>query len=223
VGRVPGGPCYGGRDGEAEDDVETLEEWLEGLASGAPTPGGGAASAVTAGIGAALVSMVCNLTVGKPKFADAEQLLTATLARATELRADCLALAAADATAFDAVIGAYRLPKETDADKAARTAAIQQALVGAAEVPLRAAAIAAEVITLADRIVDNSNPNVLSDVAVAASSARAALDGAVVNVEVNTGAITDPARADELTERLAAHLPARDLADSVVQRVRGRL
>jgi methenyltetrahydrofolate cyclohydrolase len=209
-------PCYGG-------GVETLGEWLDELGSGSSTPGGGAASAVTAGIGAALVSMVCNLTIGKPRYEDAREMLTATLARATELRADALALAAADAEAFDAVIGAYKLPKETDADKAARTAAIQRALVGAAEVPLKAAAIAAEVITLADRIIDNSNPNVLSDVAVAASSGRAALDGAVVNVEVNTGSITDAGQKDALTARLAEHLPARDLADSVVERVRARL
>jgi formiminotetrahydrofolate cyclodeaminase len=203
--------------------VQTLDEWLDDLASASPAPGGGAAAAVANAIAAALVSMVCNLTIGKPKFADVEPAMRDVLTEATTLRRESLGVAGDDAAAFDAVIAAYRLPRQTADEQAARTAAIQDALVAAAEVPLRLAGLAADVIALAERIVDDANPNVVSDVAVAASSARAALEAAVVNVEVNVASITDPERRGELTTRLADLDRSAAAADRVVRRVRDRL
>ena len=202
---------------------QTVGSWLEDLASDAPAPGGGAAAAMNAAIGAALVSMVCNLTIGKPRYVQHEPMMREALTSATELRAQAVQLAADDAAAFGAVTDAYKLPKDTDADKAARTEAIQAALVGAADVPLRTAAVAASVIDLAGRIMDGANVNVLSDVAVAAASARAALDAAVINVEINLGAMKDPARVDALRAELDKHTAAITTAAAIVAAVRERI
>jgi formiminotetrahydrofolate cyclodeaminase len=202
---------------------QTVGSWLEDLASDAPAPGGGAAAAMNAAVGAALVEMVCNLTIGKPRYAAHEAVMTAALASATGLRAQAVQLAAEDAAAFSAVTAAYKLPKDTDADKTARTDAIQTALIGAADVPLRTAAVAAEIIGLAGRILDGANVNVLSDVAVAAASARAALDAAVINVEINLGAMTDAARRDPLRVELDKHTPAAATATAIVTTVRERI
>ena len=203
--------------------AQTVGEWLDALASDAPAPGGGAAAAMNAAIGAALVSMVCNLTIGKPKYAAYAETMTHALAEATELRHRALQLADDDAAAFDAVVAAYKLPKESEEDKQERSAAIQRALVGAAEVPLRTAEVAATVIALAAVIEEGANVNVLSDVAVAAASARAALDSAALNVEVNLASMGDAALRESLAGRLAAHLTARQRADDVVRVVRERI
>ena len=202
---------------------QTVGSWLEDLASDAPAPGGGAAAAMNAAVGAALVAMVCNLTIGKPRYAEHEPLMRQTLAEVTALRAQAVQLAADDATAFSAVTEAYKLPKDTDAAKSARTEAIQTALVGAADVPLRTAAVAAAIIDHAGRIMDGANVNVLSDVAVAAASARAALDAAVINVEINLGAMNDPARRDALRAELDKHTAAADTAAALVTAVRERI
>jgi methenyltetrahydrofolate cyclohydrolase len=208
---------------ERDVQAQTVGGWLDDLASAASTPGGGAAAAMDAAVGAALLCMVCNLTVGKPKYAEHEQTMTSVLARAQELRRQAIGLADADAHAFDAVVAAYRLPKDTDAERQARSEAIQAGLVGAADVPLQTAALAAEVIELAERIVDGANVNVLSDVAVAAASARAALDAAAINVEVNLATMTDAQRRGDLAGRLAAYTPATARAETVVQAVRARI
>jgi methenyltetrahydrofolate cyclohydrolase len=202
---------------------ETVGSWLDDLASPAPAPGGGAAAAMNAAIGAALVAMVCNLTIGRPRYADHEPLMREALALATELRAQAVQLAAADAAAFSAVTDAYKLPKDTDEDKAARTRAIQAALVGAADVPLRTAAVAADIIGLAGRILDGANVNVVSDVAVAAASARAALDAAMINVEINISAMKDAPRQDALRVELDKHAAAAKAADAIVIAVRERI
>ncbi|WP_410631017.1 cyclodeaminase/cyclohydrolase family protein [Amycolatopsis sp. cmx-4-83] len=201
----------------------TVGDWLGELASGASTPGGGAAAALNAAVGTALVSMVCNLTIGKPKFAAHEDALKVTLARAEELRRQAVGLADEDERAFGNVVAAYKLPKATDEEKRARSAAIQDALVGAADVPLRTAALAAEVIDLAGSIVDTSNPNVLSDVAVAAASAKSALSSAVVNVEVNLASMTAGERRDTFAARIAEHAAAAERADAVIRLVRERI
>jgi formiminotetrahydrofolate cyclodeaminase len=176
-----------------------------------------------AAVGAALVGMVCNLTIGKPKYAEHEETMLAALVSATELREQAVRLAAEDAVVFGAVTDAYKLPRGNDADKAARTEAIQVALVGAAGVPLRTSAVAAAIIGLAERILAGSNVNVLSDVAVAASSARAALDAAVVNVEINLAALRDPGSRAALRAELEKHAAAADAADRVVAAVRAKI
>ena len=197
--------------------------WLADLASAKPTPGGGGAAAVQGALGAALVSMVCNLTIGKKAFVDEEPRLREVLAEADALRIEFLELATADAEVFDVVIAAYKLPKADDAERQARTAAIQAALVQAAAVPLRVAGCAAAVIALTEAIVDGTNPNVASDVAVAAASAAAALTSASVNVEVNLSSLTDAMTSSRIAADLAQYQSATAAADTVVATVRQRL
>jgi formiminotetrahydrofolate cyclodeaminase len=202
---------------------QTVGDWLDALASHAPAPGGGAAAAISAAIGAALVSMVCNLTIGKPRYAEHEPTMTVVLDRATALREQALELAAEDAQAFQAVAAAYKLPRTSDTDKEARAAAIQTALLEAADVPLRTAELAAEVIALAGRICEGANVNVISDVAVAVSSARAALEAASVNVEINLAAMDDPTRRLEIARALSKHTPASGDAERIIASVRERI
>ena len=177
--------------------------WLDELASGAPAPGGGAVAAMHAAMAAGLVSMVCELTVGRPKYAEHEATMREVLAEAGECRQEAVRLAEEDAEAFTGVTDAYRLPKGTEEEKAARSGAIQEALVRAAEVPLRTAALAGEVLGLARRIRPGANVNVLSDVAVAAVSARAAMQAAAVNVAVNRASMTDVVARARLEAELA--------------------
>ena len=202
---------------------EPIGSWLDDLASAAPAPGGGAAAALNAAVGAALISMVCNLTIGKPRYAEHEEVMREALSSATELRARAIGLAADDATAFSAVTDAYKLPKDTPDAAAARTEAIQAALVGAADVPLKVAQAAGAVIELAGRIQAGANVNVLSDVAVAAGSARAALESAAINVEINLAAMGDQARRDALRAALDRELGAVGHADAIVTAVRERI
>ncbi len=202
---------------------QEIGSWLDELASAAPAPGGGAGAAMLAAVGAALVAMVCNLTIGKPRYAEHDELMRAALAVAEELRGRAALLAAEDAVAFSAVSEAYRLPGHTEEDKAAKAAAVQAALVGAADVPMRTAAVAAQVIDLAGRVLAGANVNVISDVAVAASAARAALDAAAINVEVNIAAMRDDGRRMALRTELGQHLLAGPVADSVVAAVRERI
>jgi formiminotetrahydrofolate cyclodeaminase len=202
---------------------ETIGGWLEALASSAPAPGGGAAGALEVAVGAALVEMVCNLTIGKPAYAEHEAIMTEARDRATVIRSEAVGLAAEDAAAFDAVIAAYRLPRETAGEAATRAARIQQALAAAADVPRRTAAAAAEIVELAGRIVHGANPNVVSDAAAAAGAARAALHASLVNLDANRVSITDPELRAELDEDALAI--ERDLAraDEVVAAVRERM
>lgn len=202
---------------------EQVGTWLDELASAAPAPGGGAAAALSAAMGASLVCMVCNLTLGKPKFAAFEAQNSAALAAAEQARRAALQLADDDARVFEAVIAAYKLPRATDDERAARTAAVQDALVAAAAVPLRTAELAATVIGLAAGLLEGTNPNVVSDIAVAASTARAALDASVVNVEINLASITDDGQRRTIGDALARHSAALAQADAVVADVRKRI
>jgi formiminotetrahydrofolate cyclodeaminase len=202
---------------------EPIGAWLDALASSAPAPGGGAAGALEVAIAAALVEMVCNLTIGKPAYAEHEATMTEARARAGAIRGTAVSLAAEDAAAFDAVIAAYRLPRDTDAEAEARAARIQEALATAADVPRRTAAAASEVLDLAEWIVPGANPNVVSDAAAAAGAARGALQASLVNIDANRASIRDRALVDELDE--AARTIGRDLerADAIVAAVRERM
>ncbi|WP_100446264.1 cyclodeaminase/cyclohydrolase family protein [Glycomyces xiaoerkulensis] len=201
----------------------TIEEWLSGLASEEPAPGGGAAAGLNAALGAALISMVCNLTIGKPKYAEHEQVMREALATAERLRLEAVQLAEDDAEAFSGVVAAYKMPKGTDEEKAARSAAIQKGLVEAAEVPLATAKVSAGVIGLSGKILDGSNRNVLSDVAVAASSAKSALESAALNVDINLTSIKDASERERLASALNEALQAKAQAEAVMQAVAKRI
>jgi len=202
---------------------ETIQDWLEELASAAPAPGGGAVAGMSAAMSAALLSMACNLTIGKPRYAEHEAALIRVRDRTATLRAGALALADEDAAMFDRVIAAYRLPKGDDSERTARNEAIEAALIAAADVPMRTAELAVELIDLAREVLDRVNVNLISDVGVAASCARTALEAAATNVRVNQSSIADDAVRARLGEAIAGHAQRIEDADSVVQAVAKRV
>ena len=198
-----------------------VEPFLVTLASQSATPGGGSAAAIIGAMGAALVSMVCNLTIGKKKYADVEAEMKEVLGKAEALRQRLTGMIQDDVKAFDAVMGAYGMPKETDADKAAREKAIQAALKQATDVPLACARAAREVIDLAAVASDKGNLNVISDAGVAVLAAYAALRSAALNVLTNARMITDKpfaeAKLKELNELLAGAEGATEKAYGTVK------
>ena len=163
----------------------TLDTLLDHLASSDPVPGGGSAAALAGAMGAALVGMVAELTIGRPEYAEHEVTITGLRAEAHARRDLLLDLAEEDATAYASVVRARRMPKESPAELEARAAALRTAMIDAARVPLRTATVAAEVLALAERIAPIGNRNAVSDAGVAAQLAAAALRGALLNVRIN--------------------------------------
>ena len=182
----------------------TLTELLEQTAAGTPVPGGGSLSALAAAMGAALAQMVAGLTIGRPRYSDAEPAMQALNASAQRLRKDLLAAMDRDAGAYTAVMAARKLPQTTAPEKARRNEAIQQAICEAARVPLSMAEMALEVMTLAHTAIRQGNPNTLSDGAVGALLARAALQGGIYNIRINLQSIQDEDFRTRLLARAAA-------------------
>jgi len=202
---------------------ETVESWLDSLASSSAAPGGGAAAALHAAMGAALVEMVCHLTSGRTRSDEDAELMATTLTTATGLRTTAWRLAGQDAEAFSRVVAAYRMPRVTPAEARDRTAAVQDALLVAAEVPLELLDVAADVVELCARILDVANPQVVSDVGVAAASAAAALEAGALNVAVNATSLHDHGARASLTARVAQHAAASERASHIVATVRERV
>jgi formiminotetrahydrofolate cyclodeaminase len=183
----------------AQVQDQTIGGYLERLAAREPAPGGGAAAALHAAQGAALLGMVARYTSGEKYAAHADQVTRITI-ESDELRLRAMELAAADAAAFTAVTDAYRLPKADADQKAARSAAIAAALADAAAPPAAVITVADRIVTLAEELLPVGNPNVVTDVAAAAEAARAAATTARVNVEINLiGLPADAAGRAELT------------------------
>jgi formiminotetrahydrofolate cyclodeaminase len=180
----------------------TVQDFVEQLASASPTPGGGSASALAGAMAAAMVEMAANLTIGREKFRDVEEEMKVVLGRASELRDLMLDAVEEDTDAFDEVSQAYKMPKEGDEEKAARTEAIQTALKGATEVPMRVAKGAMETYQLAQIAMKKANPNVASDARVAMLLAEAAREGARANVDINLGMIKDEAFLARMRDEL---------------------
>ncbi len=202
---------------------ETINSYLARLASRQPTPGGGAAAALHAAQGAALVAMVARYTTGA-KYEQHAALVERVTQAADGFIVEALGLADADERAFQAVIDSYKLPSETEELKAARAAAIQAALVQAAQTPAQLIKLAGGVVDLATELFDVANANVISDVAAAADAARAAATTARVNIDINVVAIKDKAARSALalqTDGLEDKVVL--AADNLVARVRERI
>jgi formiminotetrahydrofolate cyclodeaminase len=163
----------------------TVESFLERLASHDPAPGGGSASAVVGTMAAALVAMVAELTVGREQYAEHEAIVRELGSAAASHRRSLLALAQDDATAYDDVVRARRLPKESNGDQARRATALGAAMLEAARIPMEIARISGEVLRLAEQIAPIGNKNAASDAGVAALLAAGALRGAILNVRIN--------------------------------------
>jgi formiminotetrahydrofolate cyclodeaminase len=199
---------------------ETVEAFLGQLAARVPAPGGGATAALHAAQAAALVAMVARYSNGARYDAD---LMARILTEADGVRDEALALAEADAKAFGAVSAAYQLPKETDEQLQARSAAIAAALVGAARPPADVIRAARRLVELAEELQPAGNRNVITDVAAAAEAARAAAVTARVNIEVNLRGIKDNAIRTELTATAAITDEIIARADRVVAAVRDEI
>jgi len=186
---------------------EPLQTYIDDAASGMPAPGGGSVSACAGALGAALVSMVCNLTIGKEKFASVEGMVRELVARSEDCRARLERLLQDDTTAYNDVIAGYRMPKDTNEEQAARTQHIQQALKHAAGVPLEIARAAVEVCSLSKVAAEVGNPAAVTDAAIGAILGEAAAQGGALNVKINLGSIRDEdyvaACRQELDELLA--------------------
>ena len=180
-----------------------VSQLLAAFRSSEPTPGGGSAAALSSAVGASLLAMVAGLP--KPKATSAEELgrLGDAGRRCTALAVQLEALIDEDSAAYDLVVGAFRLPKETDEDKVARAAAIQKALVAATEAPLDVMRRTSEALSIAPIVADLGNQNAASDVQVALGLLRAGLHGARQNVEINLGSLKDPGYVERVTAEAA--------------------
>jgi formiminotetrahydrofolate cyclodeaminase len=177
----------------------TVSQFLSTLASPAPTPGGGTASAIAGAMGTSLLTMVAGMPKSKTRGDEDRAALVAAHAALAPLADRLCVLANDDSAAYDEVTAAYRLPKGTDAEKSARAEAVQRALVRATEVPLDTLKACAQALQHASVVERHGNPNAASDVAVAVGLLRAAADGAAANVRVNLDGIKDA----DLRARLA--------------------
>lgn len=182
----------------------SCEEFLEKLASKEPVPGGGGAAALGGAISAALASMVTNLTLGKEKFLAVESEMLRLAAASEYLRQELLQLAQEDASVFEAFMNCYKMPKATDAEKALRQAKIQEAAKMAAEIPLKIGEKSLAVLLLAAEAAELGNPAVITDAAVAALMARAAVRSAVYNVKINLNLINDRDYCSVVSGRITA-------------------
>jgi formiminotetrahydrofolate cyclodeaminase len=203
---------------------QPVQVFLDELASKASTPGGGSAAAIMGAMGAALASMVCNLTIGKKGYEGVDAEMRALLEQSETLRAALTDMVRADVEVFDQVMGAYGMAKDTEAQKAVRSVAIQDALKAATDVPLACARTCAEVIDLCKPVAEKGNKNVISDAGVAVLAAQAALRSAALNVYINAPNIKDRAFADSRMAELESILKGRDaLTEEIYGIVKGRL
>jgi len=203
---------------------KSIEVFLEELASKQATPGGGSAAAVMGAQSAALTSMVCNLTIGKPKYIEVEADMQALLKQSEALRLLLTDMIKADVDVFDKLMACYGLPKSSDEEKAARSSQIQAVLKEATIVPLECAKACAEAISLSRIAAEKGNLGVISDAGVAAMAGYGALKSAALNVYINTGTIKDRDFADaKLLEIEALISDSEAEAEQVYQIVKEKL
>ena len=192
----------------------TLTGFVDTTASDAPAAGGGSVSALEGALGAALTSMVCALTVGKKKYADVQDLAASTEKQAIALKDRYLDIIDRDTEAFNAVSAVFSMPKETDADKAARKAAMQAALKLCTATPMEMMELAVETLRMIDTVSGKLNASAASDLGCAILAMKSAIQGARLNVLINVGGIDDAAFAKEAREKgermLAEALPLAD-------------
>ena len=178
----------------------TVKDFLNKVAGSDPVPGGGSIAALNGALASALAAMVANLTIGKKKYAEVQDLMQAVAQEAESLMADFIADVDRDSEAYNRVFACFKMPKETDEEKAARSAAIQEATKYAAQVPLEVARRACALMPLIAEVALKGNQNAVTDACVAMMSARNAVLAAVLNVRINLSSLKDA----ELVTRLQA-------------------
>ena len=181
----------------------SVSAFLDRLAAGTPTPGGGSAAALAGALGGSLLQMVCRLTIGRDEARPHEAVLGAMLGQAADLEGRLRSLVDEDALAYDQVMAALRLPKTTDDEKGARRAALRRANAAATDTPLRTAEACHALLGLAAELAATGNRNALSDIGSAAQLLQAGLRGAVMNVRINLPGLGDPAQAEQFEARVS--------------------
>ncbi|MCH7826731.1 MAG: cyclodeaminase/cyclohydrolase family protein [Bacteroidetes bacterium] len=179
----------------------TLNDYLQSLSSKAPTPGGGNVSAFSGVLAASLAIMVCNLTIGKKKYVDVESEMIDLKNKLENLKNRFSELADEDNKAFEKVMEAFKLPKETDKEKLERAAKIDEATLGAAEVPSDVVNVCKQILPNIKTIVIKGNQNSLSDAGVAASLVNTAAEGAFLNVLINCTSLSNQTLGNEFLKR----------------------
>ena len=176
-----------------------VKEFIDKVTGNDPVPGGGSVSALNGSLAASLAAMVANLTVGRKKYAEVNDEMEELSARLTGLSAQLLNDVDRDAEAYDRVFAAFKLPKETNEEKAVRTEAIQRETKYAAQVPMEVARTAHAMLPLIDTVARKGNSNAVTDACVAMMCARTAVLGALLNVRINLTSITDEAFVKEMS------------------------
>ena len=205
---------------------QSIDTYVHDLASNLPAPGGGSGAALAGALGAALAAMVANFTVGKEKFANVEERVQRVLKDLDDVRERLLQLMDEDVASYTQVSAAYKLPRGTDEEKAAREAAIQEAYKVAAGVPRAIAETCDRCIALAAELCDLGNPNLISDVGCAVRLAEAARHCAWLNVAINLSVIKDEAYRADLQQALEgpgrrSHALAEETWHKVVKHILG--
>lgn len=189
-----------------------LNNFIEDLSSNSPAPGGGAASAVFGMLGTALTSMVCALTEGKPKYSEYEAEVRQKHEQILELQKKFAAAKEEDVAAFNKISAAYKMPKNSDEEVEARSAAIQEALVPAMQVPLNIMKMAGEGLDITASLIGKTNVMAISDLGCAALGLKSAMQGAYLNVQINLNSAKNPDEkiAIEAKNLLEKYIPLAD-------------
>lgn len=177
-----------------------VKEYLDVLKSDAPAPGGGSVSALAGAQGAALFMMVADLTIGKEKYADCQEVCKAAKEKGAALYEELMAAVDKDTEAFNLVSAAFKMPKNTDEEKAARKQAIADGTLVATEVPFRTMELGYEGLMTAKTMIGKSNPNAASDLGVAILNLTGCIKGAWLNVKINLPGVKDEAKAKFFAE-----------------------
>ena len=193
--------------------------FLDELASPLPAPGGGSAAAYAGAMGAGLVAMVSGLTIGRKKYAEVEAEMQAVRVMAEKLRAEMTQAVDDDAASFEAVIGAFKLPKETEEQQKARTAAIQRATLNAAHIPLHSAQRSVKIMELALKCAERGNLNAISDALSGFAMSRASLTAAAYNVRINVHSLPDQSAGDEYLNELAEQEKKADVLEEKIRKI----
>ena len=198
----------------------TVTQFADVLASDAPTPGGGSTAALAGALGAALTAMVCRLTEGRKKYEEFQDYILEVKEKATRLQAQFIDVMDRDTEAFMVISNAYGMPKATDEEKAARSAAIQKGLEGCTATPFEMMEIATETLELTESLLGKTNDSAASDLGVSALSLRAAIQGAWLNVLINIGSLKNKELAEDYRVKGEAMLAkALPLADKIYETV----
>ena len=179
----------------------TLKQFLEKTAGNDPVPGGGSVSALNGAVASALAEMLANLTIGKKNYVEVEELMKQNAAKASELRTRFINDIDRDSDAYNLVFEAFKLPKETDEQKALRSEKIQEATKVAALVPMEVAERAFDMLDLIAETTRKGNKNAVTDGCVAMMTCRTAILGALLNVRINLGGLKDEAFVKELADK----------------------